>query len=34
VHGRAADVAVPGGPVAALDVADALPATVAGLLRG
>lgn len=34
VHGRAAAVAVPGGPVAALDVADALPATVAGLLRG
>lgn len=34
VHGRAAEVARPGGPVAALDVADALPATVAGLLRG
>ena len=34
VHGRAAGVAVPDGPVAALDVARALPATVAGLLRG
>lgn len=34
VHGRAADVAVPGGPVTALGVAHAVPATVAGLLRG
>jgi hydroxyethylthiazole kinase-like uncharacterized protein yjeF len=34
VHGRAAEVARPGGPVAALDVAEALPATIAGLLRG
>ncbi|HYQ77096.1 bifunctional ADP-dependent NAD(P)H-hydrate dehydratase/NAD(P)H-hydrate epimerase [Cellulomonas sp.] len=34
VHGRAAEVAVPGGPVTALAVAHALPATVAGLLRG
>lgn len=34
VHGRAAAVAVPDGPVAALEVARALPATVAGLLRG
>ncbi|GIG37175.1 bifunctional ADP-dependent NAD(P)H-hydrate dehydratase/NAD(P)H-hydrate epimerase [Cellulomonas pakistanensis] len=34
VHGRAADVAVPGGPVTALGVAHALPATVAGVLRG
>lgn len=34
VHGRAAGVAVPDGPVAALEVARALPATVAGLLRG
>lgn len=34
VHGRAADRANPGGPVAALAVADALPATIAGLLRG
>jgi hypothetical protein len=34
VHGRAADVAVPGGPVTALAVAHAVPATVAGLLRG
>ncbi|QZN85030.1 bifunctional ADP-dependent NAD(P)H-hydrate dehydratase/NAD(P)H-hydrate epimerase [Cellulomonas sp. C5510] len=34
VHGRAASAAVPGGPVAALDVAHALPAVVAGLLRG
>lgn len=33
VHGRAADRAVPGGPVTALAVADALPGTVAGLLR-
>jgi hydroxyethylthiazole kinase-like uncharacterized protein yjeF len=32
VHGRAAERATPGGPVAALDVAGALPATVAGLL--
>ena len=32
VHGRAAERANPGGPVAALDVAGALPATVAGLL--
>lgn len=34
VHGRAADVAVPGGPVTALAVAHAVPATVAGVLRG
>lgn len=34
VHGRAAEVAVPGGPVTALGVAHAVPATVAGLLRG
>ncbi|MEN1976415.1 NAD(P)H-hydrate dehydratase [Cellulomonas sp. P4] len=34
VHGHAASAAVPGGPVAALDVAHALPAVVAGLLRG
>ena len=34
VHGRAAHVAVPGGPVTALAVADAVPATVAELLRG
>lgn len=34
VHGRAAEVAVPGGPVTALAVADALPATVAEMLRG
>ncbi|MGV8976972.1 MAG: bifunctional ADP-dependent NAD(P)H-hydrate dehydratase/NAD(P)H-hydrate epimerase [Cellulomonas sp.] len=34
VHGRAADQANPGGPVAALAVADALPATIAALLRG
>lgn len=33
VHGRAAHVATPGGPVSASAVADALPATVAGLLR-
>jgi len=33
VHGRAALLANPGGPVAALAVADAVPATVAGLLR-
>lgn len=32
VHGRAASRACPGGPVAALDVADAVPATVAALL--
>ncbi|MCK0117946.1 NAD(P)H-hydrate epimerase [Isoptericola sp. S6320L] len=32
VHGRAAERANPGGPVAALDVADALPATVASLV--
>ncbi|MBW0254365.1 bifunctional ADP-dependent NAD(P)H-hydrate dehydratase/NAD(P)H-hydrate epimerase [Cellulomonas sp. PS-H5] len=34
VHGRAAEEAVPGGPVTALGVAHAVPATVAGLLRG
>ena len=33
LHGRAAHRANPGGPVAALDVADALPGTVAELLR-
>ncbi|MBO0923030.1 NAD(P)H-hydrate epimerase [Cellulomonas sp. zg-ZUI199] len=33
VHGRAAHHANPGGPVSAGDVADALPAVVAGLLR-
>ena len=33
VHGRAAHAANPGGPVSASTVADALPATVAGLLR-
>ena len=33
LHGLAAHRANPGGPVAALDVADALPATVAHLLR-
>ena len=33
VHGRAAHRASPGGPVHALAVADALPATVAALLR-
>jgi hypothetical protein len=33
VHGRAADRANPGGPVAALAVADALPATIAAVLR-
>lgn len=32
VHGRAARTACPGGPVAALDVAGALPATIARLL--
>lgn len=32
VHGRAARTATPGGPVAALAVADALPATVADVL--
>ncbi len=32
VHGRAAGTACPGGPVAALDVAAAIPATVARLL--
>lgn len=34
VHGRAADQAVPGGPVSALAVAHAVPATVAAVLRG
>jgi hydroxyethylthiazole kinase-like uncharacterized protein yjeF len=34
VHGRAADRAVPGGPVTALAVAQALPATIAAVLRG
>lgn len=34
VHGRAATEAVPDGPVSALGVAHAVPATVAGLLRG
>lgn len=34
VHGRAASVAVPDGPVSALAVAHALPATVAAVLRG
>ncbi|MEG3615884.1 NAD(P)H-hydrate dehydratase [Isoptericola haloaureus] len=33
VHGLAAERANPGGPVAALDVAAAVPATVAGLLE-
>lgn len=32
VHGRAADLANPGGPVRALDVAHALGRAVAGLL--
>ncbi|MCC2312684.1 bifunctional ADP-dependent NAD(P)H-hydrate dehydratase/NAD(P)H-hydrate epimerase [Cellulomonas xiejunii] len=34
VHGRAAHRANPGGPVAAGDVADAVPVVVAGLVRG
>lgn len=34
VHGRAAVTAVPGGPVTALAVAQALPATIAAVLRG
>lgn len=34
VHGRAAHRANPGGPVAALAVADALPSTIADVLRG
>jgi hydroxyethylthiazole kinase-like uncharacterized protein yjeF len=34
VHGLAAERANPGGPVAALDVADAVPGTVAALLTG
>jgi hydroxyethylthiazole kinase-like uncharacterized protein yjeF len=34
VHGRAAGVAVPDGPVSALALAHALPTTVATLLRG
>ncbi|CAM3973349.1 bifunctional ADP-dependent NAD(P)H-hydrate dehydratase/NAD(P)H-hydrate epimerase [Janibacter anophelis] len=34
VHGRAADLANPGGPVRALDVAHALGRTVSGLLAG
>lgn len=34
VHGRAAERACPGGPVVAADVARALPAVVADLLRG
>ncbi|HEX5332482.1 MAG TPA: NAD(P)H-hydrate dehydratase [Cellulomonas sp.] len=34
MHGRAAHRANPGGPVAALAVADALPATIAAVLRG
>ncbi len=34
VHGRAADVANPDGPVRSLDVARAVGPTVAGLLRG
>lgn len=34
VHGRAAGVAVPGGPVSALAVAHAVPATLAEVLRG
>lgn len=34
VHGRAAAMAVPGGPVSALAVAYAVPATVAEVLRG
>jgi hydroxyethylthiazole kinase-like uncharacterized protein yjeF len=33
VHGRAAERANPGGPVSALAVADALPATIAAVLR-
>lgn len=33
VHGRAAEAANPGGPVSASTVADALPPTIAGLLR-
>lgn len=33
VHGRAAHRATPGGPVSALAVADALPATIAAVLR-
>jgi NAD(P)H-hydrate repair Nnr-like enzyme with NAD(P)H-hydrate dehydratase domain len=32
LHGRAAVRASAGGPIAALDVAEALPATIAGLL--
>jgi NAD(P)H-hydrate repair Nnr-like enzyme with NAD(P)H-hydrate dehydratase domain len=34
VHGRAADLACPGGPVTAQDVAEAVPQVVAGLLAG
>lgn len=34
LHGRAAHRANPGGPVSALDVAEAVPGTVAALLRG
>ena len=33
VHGLAADRANPGGPIRALAIARALPATIAGLLR-
>jgi hypothetical protein len=33
VHGRAAQLANPGGPITALDVADALGRTIAELLR-
>lgn len=34
LHGRAAHRANPGGPVSALDVAEAVPGTVAAMLRG
>lgn len=34
LHGRAAHRANPGGPVSALDVAEAVPGTVAAVLRG
>jgi hydroxyethylthiazole kinase-like uncharacterized protein yjeF len=33
LHGRAGERASAGGPLAALDIAEALPATIAGLLR-
>jgi len=34
VHARAAEAASGGGPIVALDVADALPAVIAELLLG